>query len=143
MRTRSKGSYQPSVMKDRFAGGHQLGPVSAGSRNWDEGGQKDYGGAPIAPYQGSVRSQKSAAKVGQGTVMHPGRTTNGQTGTQKLGYPKTGGPHGMGVSGGHGPKSGNTGFTKKTYQGGKTKGPDKSPKPMRDRFRGGSTPKSK
>lgn len=126
-----KKDMTPRGMRDRFRGTHS--PGTSRERMWDEGQTKEHKGAPIAPAKGGL-SHKTDSRLSQSAVMHPARTDpDRQKGSERIGYPKTGGPH-MSLGDGHGPvvrtvkdkdgamKGGNP------RKGAMTKGPDKSPK---------------
>lgn len=134
------GSHQPQPMKDRFKGGTPSLP-STGKRSFDTGtGSKGYMGATVGEgNKGSARGQKSAARFNNSDTKVTGSNTGlGGTMGMKLGRPVTAAPTYPGVAGGHGPKPGSHATGKKTIQMGKTGGTDKTPRGMRDRFKGGS-----
>ena len=130
---------QPMPMKDRFAG--SVGTISTASkkRSFDTGtGSKGYTGAPVAHYKGTVRGQKSDAGFNNSNTKVRGSNTSlGGGKAPLLGRPVGAAPSYPGLTLGHGPKTGShaTGAIK---QMGKSGGADKSPRAMRDRFKGGS-----
>lgn len=131
------GDKSPAGMKDRMAGKTKLSTTGIGSakRSFDTGTNK-LQGAGVAPYPGSAKSQNSAAKFNNsnsGLGSSAGGLGNAQV---AVGRPVTAAPSYPGVAGGHGPKV-RGGSTGKMVQKGASPGPDKSPKGMRDRFKGG------
>lgn len=126
---RNKGGFEPKPMNvNRFKGTSSTNVTT--QRHFDQGGVRDYVGAPIAPAKGNLKNQtQAAARVTQAGVSHPGSTGLGGTSGIAVGYPKTGGPK-LRHKNGMGPKVTNT-STRYQVQKGKTSGPDKTPKGLK------------
>jgi len=114
----------PGAMK-----GDNGGDLMSKTRSWDEGQPKGFQGCDLAEYKGSATSQKSDA-----TMQNPSGkgmpATISSMGPKEFPAPRaplTGGPRGMGVDGGHGPKVKGSSTGGDVQKGG-TGGTDKSPK---------------
>lgn len=125
----------PTPMRDRFRGGSSLSTEGVSSRRQWDTGLNSHQGAPVAPYPGSVKNQKTDARFNNSnTGMGKRAALSGDKGAT-VPRPATAGATYPGVAGGQGPKvkGGNPGGM---TQMGRTKGPDKSPTPMKNRFAG-------